>query len=39
VSQQKNLPLEKNQHSDKNEEEIRCHQLSSLAAISLCPVI
>jgi NADPH-dependent 7-cyano-7-deazaguanine reductase QueF len=38
VSQQKESAIKKNQHSDKNDEEIRNHQLSSPAATSLCPV-
>jgi hypothetical protein len=35
---QQNLPLQTNQHSDKDKE-IHCHQLFSPAATSRCPVI
>jgi hypothetical protein len=38
VSQQKKPAVRKNQHSEKNDEEIRHHQPSSPAATSLCPV-
>jgi hypothetical protein len=34
----KKSAVRKNQHSDKNDEEIRCHQPSSPATTSLCPV-
>ncbi len=34
----KKYAVRKNQHSDKNDEEVRHHQPSSLAATSLCPV-
>jgi hypothetical protein len=38
VSQQKKSAVRKNQHSEKNDEEICHHQPSSPAATSLCPV-
>jgi hypothetical protein len=38
VSQQKKSAIRKNQHSEKNDKEIRHHQPSSPAATSLCPV-
>ncbi len=38
MSQQKKSAVRKNQHSEKNDEEICHHQLSSPAATSLCPV-
>jgi hypothetical protein len=38
VSQQKKSAVRKNQHCEKNYEEIRHHQPSSPAATSLCPV-
>jgi hypothetical protein len=38
VSQQNKSAVRKNQHSEKNDEEIRHHQLSSPATTSLCPI-
>ncbi len=38
MSQQQKSAIRKNQHSEKNDEEVRHHQPSSPAATSLCPV-